>query len=136
MENEVAQNSYQEAKENAKIFYKSIKRVWCPALNDFVSFGGVGFAHLIKKERRSRAKSEQKRRFALLPYVGEILKSKPFSSTEERIIGLSHVRYWKFIDYRNGEIIKVIVRQMDNGSKHFLSVYGRKQKSAHESANS
>ncbi len=134
MQNPIVEKSHREIKEEAEIFYKKIGSVWCPALNYSVRFDEIGFTHLQRKGRKFRAKNEQKRRFALLPSVENILISRPFSSYEERIIGSSHVQYWKFMDRRDANVIKVVVRQVNNGPKHFLSVYSRKQKPAPESA--
>ena len=56
------EDSYEEAKRRAKLFYQGIGRVWCPALKDYIAFDERGFRHLIQKGRRFRMKSEHKRR--------------------------------------------------------------------------
>jgi hypothetical protein len=125
MEIPAVNSEYEKTKRDAYLFYKSIGQVWCPALNDYVAFDDVGFYHLIKKGRRFRAKSEQMRRFAMLPYVENILASRLFISTEAKVIGTSRAQYWKFVDDRDTDVVKIIIRQFKDGNKHFLSVYGR-----------
>jgi hypothetical protein len=130
MQNPIIRESYLEAKQKAKELYKSIGRVWCPALNDYVSFDKAGFRHLMQKGRVPRIKSEQRRRFALLVHVKDILNTEPFVSVEERIVNDNCVRYWKFVGNRGGVVVKLVVRQVEGRQKHFFSVYGQKQKPA------
>ena len=73
MENPVGENAYEEAEQKAKEFYKSIGRVWCPVLGDYVAFNKIGFRHLLGRGRKPRSRSDQMRRFALLRYAVDIL---------------------------------------------------------------
>jgi hypothetical protein len=136
MENQKQDPSYREIKEKARLFYKSIGSVWCPALDDEVFFDESGFRHLVQKGRRFRMKSEQKRRFALLKYAREVLESSSKCSENVRGVENSRAHYWKFKKDLDGIAITVVVRQMEGDDKRFLSIYGKKQKSAPESADS
>lgn len=118
-------DEYEAAKQKAKLFYKDIGEVWCPALNDYVAFNEIGFSHLMKKGLAPRPKSEQRRRFALLFYVENILSTSSPSVTDLTTNGRRKVRYWKFTDYQNGNTVKIIIRQTEGKHKHFLSVYGK-----------
>jgi hypothetical protein len=124
--------NYQTAKQNAKKIYASIKIVWCPALHDSVVFNRIGFQHLIQKGPAFRPKSEQRRRFALLIYAKDILEQSDVAEEEDR----ANAKLWIISGSRDNLDIKIIVRQIGNGKKHFLSIYGRKQKSAPKSADS
>jgi predicted RNA binding protein YcfA (HicA-like mRNA interferase family) len=124
--------NYETAKQNAKKIYASIKIVWCPALHDSVVFNRIGFQHLIQKGSAFRPKSEQKRRFALLVHAKDILQQSNVASEEDK----AGAKLWIISGNRDGIDIKIIVRQIGNGKKHFLSIYGKKQKSAPKSADS
>lgn len=63
---------YEQLKLKAKKIYSKIGRISSPALNDeYVAFTNKGFTHLIRKGRNPRPRSEQIRRFLLIPYVEE-----------------------------------------------------------------
>lgn len=136
MENENLCESYSEAKQKAKLFYKSIGRIWCPALDEEIFFNEKGFRHLIQKGRTPRLKSEQKRRFALLKHAKEIIESGLVVVEHKAEQKNQEVLYWRLKSCRDDVVITVIIQQVKNGKKHFLSVYGRKQKSALGSADS
>jgi 3-deoxy-D-manno-octulosonic-acid transferase len=48
MENPILENSYRKTRQEAKKFYDSIDRIWCPALNDYIIFNRLGFRQSIK----------------------------------------------------------------------------------------
>ena len=142
MHNPAFQIGYKQSKEEAFADYKNTGQIWCPALGDFVAFNRLGFQHLIRFKKRQRPKSEQVRRFLLLPTAKEIL-GDPNSKAEHhrkeivdtgkarwgKIPKFPYADYWEFTGKRDGRIIKVIVRQFPEGRKHFLSVYEKKEKS-------
>ena len=117
-------DNYEDAKYKAKMLYESIGRVWCPALNDFIVLDDAGFLHLIEKGRLPRPKSEQKRRFFILRYVKDILGTKEPFSNDRLFASGTPVKYWKFINIQEGNTIKIVIRQIDNRQKYFLSIYG------------
>jgi hypothetical protein len=112
----------------AETFYFGLRRVWCPALNDFVYFEKLGFRHLIQKRRKFRIKSEQRRRFALLPYVPIILKDENAVADVSGHRYVGKVKYWAFKAVHGENNITVIVMQIKQGRKYFLSTYEKKQK--------
>lgn len=126
MENPIYDDGYEAIKREAKKAYDKIDRVWCPALNDYVAFRKAGFRHLIWKGPAPRLKSEQKRRFTLLPYVEKILQN-PNNSVIYKSEG--DAKFWGFTDRQNERIIRVVLRQIGEGEKHFFSVFEDKQKS-------
>ena len=93
-----------------------------------------GFNHLIRKGRVGRSLREQKRRISLVHKAPEILmSSREFSeySEEKRLSDsgrISLARFWAFVidDYGNAISIIVIVRQMNNGRRHFFSIMDEK----------
>jgi hypothetical protein len=119
------------AKKQAKGFYKRIGETWCPPLKTWIKFDSSGFAHLIQKTNIPRSKAEQRRRFALLPDAVSILKDKdilPKHITKDT--NPTPIHLWIFIKIKDNIRITVVVRQLGNSAYHFLSVYGKKQKSA------
>jgi hypothetical protein len=145
MQNPIFVSDYEKAKQEAKTFYDSIRRIWCPALNDYVIFHDVGFRHLIRKGSKRRPKSEQKRRFALIPYVSSIIgdMNVPVSHEEretthlvkwqdEKQIITTDTDFWVFVAVRDSQKMKVVVRQFKGREKHFFGVYSKKQKPAQE----
>jgi len=126
---------YEKSKKKAKEMYSKIGRVKCPALdNEDISFSRIGFNHLIRKGRIPRPRNEQKRRFVLLPYVEEIIKNSEAkilyrhkrikykaNRHGEKILIESEANFWIFAQKIKSCAIKVIIRQLNNGNKHFLS---------------
>ena len=143
MENSTAKESYKETKKKAKEFYGLLGRIWCPALNDYVVFNNVGFGHLIRKRGMLRAKGEQKRRLNLLADVVDMIANSQISIDHQKKEALRSIHldgqkmtvatptdFWKFIQQKDGKLIKAIIRQFEGGAKHFFSAYAKKQKSA------
>jgi hypothetical protein len=129
--------------ENSRELYNTIGRTWCPALNDYVTFNSIGFKHLIWKKKKYRSRRQQRERLALLPHAPEII-AKAITPDNRRIRTesvvvkwrgekkkvLSKSTFWAFKAELNGRTIRVVVRQVKNGHKHFFSIFEeRKQKS-------
>lgn len=132
---------YQSAKRHAHKFYKKIGEILCPALNnERIVFNNIGFNHLIRKIKL-RSRREQKRRFALLNYAKDILTSnKVFIEyrQEERQLIINKqgnpvaraicIYYWTFYYETKNSRIKLVVRQLGQGQKHFYSIMSDKRK--------
>ena len=48
--------SYGELRKNAKEYYSTIERIWCPTLNIFIVFDKTGFRHLMRQGNSQRPK--------------------------------------------------------------------------------
>jgi len=130
---------YEACKKWAKNFYKKIGVVISPALdNQYVSFNNTGFNHLIRK-LSIRSRNEQKRRFLLLPKAEAIIKNPQaiivyrkeekkilIKKKETKILKESTIHYWTFVYFTDFKRIKVVIRQINNGAKHFYSIMDRK----------
>jgi hypothetical protein len=128
--------NFEEIKGKAKAFYKSMQPTWCPELNEYIAFNRSGFTHLTRQGNLSRPKKEQVRRFDILPYAPVIINSpdkkpeyrvdkqisviKPFGSKKKKEL---EVQFWGFSKEINGIKVKVVIRQMGNGKKHFFSIF-------------
>ncbi len=130
---------YEKAKQKAKRTYSRLGWISCPAFSgEAVAFTSEGFNHLLRKGRVPRTRNEQKRRFALVPYVAQIIKNPKavilFERRETKTLVNRHgdkitvqsiADFWTFVDHIDGCKIKVVVRQLsEKGGKHFFSVMG------------
>lgn len=133
---------YEQLKLKAKKIYSKIGEIPSPAFNnEYVAFTNKGFTHLIRKGRNPRPRSEQKRRFLLIPYAEQIIKNPKatilYRSSEtkyyinrygQKILTTSTAHFWTFVDIIKGTKIKVVVRQLNQGQRHFFSIMGNNQK--------
>ncbi len=130
---------YEKAKQKAKSLYSKIGWLSCPAFGgETVAFTSDGFNHLLRKGRVPRTRNEQKRRFALVPYLARIIKNPKAVILYERretktvvnrhgdkIVVQSVADFWTFVVTIDDCKIKVVVRQLSQaGNKHFFSVMG------------
>ncbi len=112
-------------KDQIKKLFNEYKEVVCPAFpNERIVFNAKGINHLIYKGSRSRR--EESRIFAnirLLPRAVKILRVMPLWQEENSYIkdGTPY-KFWCFEAVADERRIKVIVRQVGNGKKHFWSV--------------
>src|SRR3990167_9251140 len=107
-----------------KIFDKT-KSVLCPAFdNGEIIFNAKGINHLLFKGNRSQRDSKRiETNIRLLPRAIYLLQNATFwqeESTYEK--DGKHYRHWAFEAIVEDRRIKVIVRQVGNGNKHFWSV--------------
>lgn len=129
---------YKKAKEKAKQIYSKIGIIKCPALGDsYVSFSRKGFTHIMRKGRIPRTRNEQKRRFTLLGHVETIIKNpKARIEYEKRVVKEkvnrhgqkilieSTAHFWTFMEKVDDCNIKIIIRQLNDGDRHFFSIMG------------
>ena len=127
---------FRDIERAAEEKYKSVGAVQCPYFNEAVHFGNAGFLHLLyKHERRPRLLKDKLRRFALIDKAISVLKisktlqeyvvTKEFvrTSVNSRIENrLLEMRYYAFIAIIDlSHRIKVVVREIEGGKKHFYS---------------
>lgn len=144
MESPIERGGYGHAKRSAKEYYSQIREVYCPKLRDIVIFNSSGFRHLEWKGNKQRTRKMQIERFSLLPCARRIL-SNPYVKKKYRqrrqvykinrrgkkFTAIANVHFWALSGVINAKNIKVIVRQIGNGKKHFFSIFEKKkQKSA------
>lgn len=115
--------NYRDTRDLALKEYKKIGKIRCPALNDeLVYFSNAGFRHLIRKDK-IRSRAEQKQRFLLLPFAKEIIgDSNSTLEYREKILNGSLTQYWSLTNVRDNLPIRVVIRQVNNGRKHFYSI--------------
>ena len=130
-------SNYEKLRESSENFYKKICAIRCPALNnECVHFTAEGFNHLMYKgARHERGKNEQITKFKLLPKARDIIEiSTTFQEYDESLTMMrkkrfkkiveesATIKYWGFVAIIKNFRVKVVVRQIGNGQKQFLSV--------------
>ncbi len=99
--------------------YKKLESVFCPYLEQEVSFRSRGFKHLIwKLEKGMRSKKIIKQRFEALDFVSEIIQKsgtlQEYENTEKE--------FFCFIAIVQERKYKVVVMKLGDGSYTFLSI--------------
>lgn len=116
--------------EKAKKEYRKIGSISCAAFGgEHVYFNKYGFDHLIWKGKKMRSPYEQIKRISLVPKAIETIRtSRNFISHRKmertshttKVISTAH--FWSLKHVGDVETATVIIRQTNNGHKHFFSV--------------
>lgn len=135
----IDEEKFKKVKTEAKAYYQSIGKVYCPYLRRQVSFNAKGFEHLLGKSwNQIRSQTDQYSRLRLIPVAKEIIAlSHTLQEFESRIsssrrkigdkwvsVKLS-INYYVFIAIskdRNSRI-KVVVKEYEGGEIFFYSLY-------------
>ncbi len=115
---------YEQVRDEAKTFYKNLKEIPCAVLGgEKVRFTMVGFNHLVKKGPFLRPRKDQMRRFLLLKHIPFVLKSSTslIVYTKEPT-----AEFWRISNRIENQTIRIIVRQLTGGEKHFFSIMNHK----------
>lgn len=130
------EEDFEKAKIKAEEFYDTIKEVHCPYFAEKIAFNAKGIKHLkFKTDQQARPRNDQYVRLKLVYFAPEVLKlSKTVQGISEKK-KLEHrninsrweyvmklVRHYEFIAVLNGVRVKVIVKEVEGGEKHFWSV--------------
>jgi hypothetical protein len=96
----------------------------CSALDEeLVYFNRHGWNHLFRKGRKPRDIEEQHKRIKLLNYVEYILRrSKEVFEYRENMIDGYPAYFWSIRRYVDGMCIRVVIRKLHNGTRHFFSI--------------
>ena len=129
-------DNFIKIRDEAENFYKTIGFVYCPYFGEKIAFNAKGLKHLkFKSDRQARPYTEQYPRLKLLHLAPEVLKKshtvqgiwkvKRFEAQKtnkrwEHV--LKDVTYYEFIAVLKNVRVKVIVKEVWGGEKHFWSV--------------
>jgi hypothetical protein len=119
----VDEDYYRRAKKQAREEYGKLKSVWSPAFNDQIAFNNKGFKHLVGDGRRPRKRTDQIRRFILLPLAKSIIADVDICDDHRQV---GQTQFWALAKENGGEMVRVVVRQIGMGKKHFFSIYNQK----------
>lgn len=127
---------FEKVKTAAEDFYQKIGDVRCPYFNEKIAFNAKGLRHLkFKSDQVARSRIEQYSRLKLLHLAPEILKlsrtlqgiwkTKRFE--QQKTQGkwqyiAKHMIYYEFIAVIDTVRVKVIVKEVEGGEKHFWSI--------------
>lgn len=126
----------QKIRKNAQEFYVKQESVSCPYFKDKIEFTSEGFDHIrYKRARSGRSSDVQAMRYKILPLSVDVLSnSKTLQEYEEQRVFidvkknkkrekiLKEVKFFGFIAIIKTWKVKVIIRQVGNGKKHFWSI--------------
>jgi hypothetical protein len=112
-------------KKQIKQIFEQNRIIVCPAIpNGEIILNAKGINHLIYKGNRSRRETERiLTNIRLLPSAIKVLRFATFIQEESFYIqdNITY-RFWTFEAVVDDRRIKVIVRQIGKGKKHFWSV--------------
>lgn len=120
----------------AEEFYTSVGEVYCPYFGRKIAFNVKGLKHLrFKSDQIARSRTEQYARLKLIHIAPEVLKlshtvqgiwqtkkletQKTNSRWEHR---LKETAFYEFIAVLHNVRVKVIVKEVQGGEKHFWSI--------------
>src|ERR1044071_166509 len=126
----------ESVRADAEGLYHKIGNVYCPYFSQPVAFNAKGIRHLkFKYDRHARPRQDQYARLKLLHLAPEVLglsrtlqgiwhtrqfEFQKMHSRWDRV--LRDVTFFEFIAVLDNVRIKVIVKQVGDGEKHFWSV--------------
>ncbi len=132
----VDKEKFEKIKQKAEEFYKSLSSTYCPYLGEKVSFNTKGLGHIkFKNWNRTRVRDDQYMRLKLVHLAPEVISRsntmQGYSETKEferRKINsrweksLISVSYYEFVAVLEGIRVRVIIRHVAGGQKHFWSI--------------
>lgn len=139
---EISDSNFERVRVEAETFYSSVDKISCPyfGADSLVAFNGVGLRHIkFKSDSFARSRSDQ---FVRLKHIhlakrileksrtlqeykeGKIFTQKKSGNSREKI--LANVVYYGFVaivnDSGKSKRLKILVRQIQGGEKHFWSI--------------
>lgn len=128
--------NYLKVKTDAETFYYTIGEVHCPFFAEKITFNVKGLKHLkFKSDQQARAQTDQYARLKLIRFAPEVLKK---SHTVQGIwktrrledqktnsrweYSMKDVIFYEFVAVIENVRVKIIVKEVKGGRKHFWSV--------------
>lgn len=127
---------FEQRRQEAETFYKSIGEVWCPYFKEKVVFNTRGLEHIkFKGVRQARTRVDQYIRFRLISFAPKIIqvshtlqgitKRRNFEREKTNSRWESTMRlvtYYEFVAVINETRIRIIIKQVEDGPKYFWSI--------------
>lgn len=130
------EQDFEKVRTEAEKFYATLDKVRCPYFGSCIAFNAKGLRHLkFKSDSQARPHKDQYSRLKLIRYAPEVLKlsktvqgiwsmkrfeEQKTNSRWERV--MKEVSYYEFIAVLESIRVKVIVKEVTGGEKHFWSV--------------
>lgn len=131
-----SEDDFMEVKKRAEALYQTFGEVPCPYFGENIAFNAKGIRHLkFKSDQQARPKTDQYSRLKLIHFAPEVLKksrtlqgiweTKRFevqktNSRWEHV--MKDVTFYEFIAVLDSVRVKVIIKQVQGGEKHFWSI--------------
>jgi hypothetical protein len=127
---------FEAVRAKSEITYEGVGSVWCPYFKEKITFNAKGIRHLkFKSDQRARPRHDQYARLKLLPLAPQVIQhsgtvqgiwhtkqfeaQKSNSRWEQRFTSVS---FYEFVAVLDGVRVRVIVKQVHGGEKHFWSI--------------
>lgn len=134
--NTIPIEKFNKVKIEAEKFYKSVGDIYCPYFKERINLNHKGLEHIeFKGNNAIRPIKDQYRRLKILKYTPIILESShtlqgirrtknfEYIKTNSRWENvLKNVIYFEFIAILDDLRIRIILKQIENGSKFFWSI--------------
>jgi len=115
--------------QKGKRLYGQIGILFSPVFeNEPIYFNKYGWRHLIRKGKRLRNLEDQIRRISLLTHTRHILSTTTTIFAYKESHNKRHVYFWTLRSEIKGVYIRIVIRQLDTGRKHFFSIMDEKKK--------
>ncbi len=130
------EKDFDEVSKKAEEFYAAIGEIYCPYFKTSIAFNAKGLKHLrFKSDQVARARPEQYARLKLVNLAPEVLtlshtvqgiwqtKRLEMQKTNSRWEHLlKETVFYEFIAVLKNIRVKVIVKEIQGGEKHFWSI--------------
>ena len=130
------EQDFERVRNDAEAFYATVGKTYCPYFGGDIAFNAKGLRHLkFKSDKQARSHKDQYSRLKLIRYAPEVLKlsktvqgiwsvkrfeEQKTNSRWERV--MKEVSYYEFIAVLDSVRVRVIVKEVAGGEKHFWSV--------------
>lgn len=115
----MSKSVYIKIRDKTRIIYRGLGALFRPALGELVYFDSAGLNHMIYKGKDRRPIPDQIRRFKLFVHVAHVIQK---AGTVEKSSSLSNIQFWSVTHVVEDKEITVVIRQINQGRKHFYSV--------------
>jgi len=127
---------FRDCLQERRAWYKTIKKIYCPILNEEVVFNSKGFYHLrYDSFGKARTVKEQHYKIGLLPLAIPVIKkaTKVHKYNKEQYskpLG-KYYENWELREVVGKQkiMVSVIIRRIGKGKIFFLSIMKRRDKS-------
>lgn len=130
------QDEFEKVKDDAEKLYETIGLIYCPYFAEKISFNAKGLRHLkFKSDQQARAQKDQYPRLKLLRLAPQVLnkshtlqgiwETKQFERNKENSQWkyiMKEVIFYEFIAVLENVRVKVIIKEVVGGEKHFWSI--------------
>lgn len=129
------QEEFEKIRDEAEKLYQTFGSVYCPYLSEKIAFNAKGLRHLkFKSDQQARPQKDQYPRLKLLHLAPQVLnkshtlqgiwKTKRFETQKTNSQWkhtMEEVLFYEFIAVLENVRVKVIVKEILGGEKHFWS---------------